>query len=415
MKLSTGAMVFAMLLVPIVLHFMFLDQIAIMFILIPIFKPIITLYGIDPIWFWTMFLVVETVCAIWPPFGYTLFAMKTAVPDVPMSIIFNASWPFVWLICLEHSHHVAVSRSSDIPARVDGALMLAAVGCRSTRLFENAEVRPMTTNSKPAVPAISKSMISGNYLRDAWYVAAWCDDLAEGQLLAREIMNEPIVLLSKADECGGAVGPLSASLCSIAYGKIVKGASGFSVPITAWNLMARAPASTILTAPTIFRLARRRSYATIEKHRAIWIWMGDKNPDYAKVPDFSVLDNAPRIYETKRDRITIKAHYELIVDNLLDLSHVPFLHDGILGNQGILSMLGNHLRTGWQRRHRPSRGQECVAARSVRDLPCRRRTSASTSSASFGGWRQAIFGCSPGSPCPGSRTTWAPDFTLSTC
>jgi len=46
-----------------------------------------------------------------------------------------------------------------------------------------------------------------------------------------------------------------------------------------------------------------------------------------------VLDNAPRIYETKRDRITIKAHYELIVDNLLDLSHVPFLHDGILGNQ----------------------------------------------------------------------------------
>ena len=100
MKLSTGAMVFAMLLVPIVLHFMFLDQIAIMFILIPIFKPIITLYGIDPIWFWTMFLVVETVCAIWPPFGYTLFAMKTAVPDVPMSIIFNASWPFVWLICL---------------------------------------------------------------------------------------------------------------------------------------------------------------------------------------------------------------------------------------------------------------------------------------------------------------------------
>jgi tripartite ATP-independent transporter DctM subunit len=100
MNLSSSAMVFAMLLVPIVLHFMFLDQIAIMFILIPIYKPIIALYGIDPIWFWTMFLVVETVCAIWPPFGYTLFAMKTAVPDVPMSVIFSASWPFVWIICL---------------------------------------------------------------------------------------------------------------------------------------------------------------------------------------------------------------------------------------------------------------------------------------------------------------------------
>ena len=93
-------MVLAMLLVPIVLHFMFLDQIAIMFILIPIFKPIIALYGIDPIWFWTMFLVVDTVSAIWPPFGYTLFAMKTAVPDLPMSTLFSASWPFVRLICL---------------------------------------------------------------------------------------------------------------------------------------------------------------------------------------------------------------------------------------------------------------------------------------------------------------------------
>jgi vanillate O-demethylase monooxygenase subunit len=50
------------------------------------------------------------------------------------------------------------------------------------------------------------------------------------------------------------------------------------------------------------------------------------------VPDFSVLDNVPELHATKRDRITIRANYELIVDNLLDLSHTSYLHDGILGN-----------------------------------------------------------------------------------
>jgi vanillate O-demethylase monooxygenase subunit len=45
-----------------------------------------------------------------------------------------------------------------------------------------------------------------------------------------------------------------------------------------------------------------------------------------------VLDNVPELHATKRDKMTIKANYELIVDNLLDLSHTSYLHDGILGN-----------------------------------------------------------------------------------
>ena len=44
-----------------------------------------------------------------------------------------------------------------------------------------------------------KKMISGTYLRNAWYVAAWSDDLADGQLLGRTIMKEPVVLYRKAD------------------------------------------------------------------------------------------------------------------------------------------------------------------------------------------------------------------------
>src|SRR5258708_23815280 len=44
-----------------------------------------------------------------------------------------------------------------------------------------------------------KKMVSGTYLRNAWYVAAWSDDLGDGQLLGRTIMKHPIVLYRKSD------------------------------------------------------------------------------------------------------------------------------------------------------------------------------------------------------------------------
>jgi vanillate O-demethylase monooxygenase subunit len=46
-----------------------------------------------------------------------------------------------------------------------------------------------------------------------------------------------------------------------------------------------------------------------------------------------VLDTPNESHVTKRDWIEVAANYELVMDNLLDLSHVSYLHDGILGNQ----------------------------------------------------------------------------------
>src|SRR5258706_15962109 len=44
-----------------------------------------------------------------------------------------------------------------------------------------------------------KKMVSGTYLRNAWYVAAWSDDLADGQLLGRTILKHPVVFYRKSD------------------------------------------------------------------------------------------------------------------------------------------------------------------------------------------------------------------------
>jgi tripartite ATP-independent transporter DctM subunit len=97
LKLPTALMLFLMMLVPFIL-FMFLDQVALMLVLIPIYNPLLKVFGFDEIWFYTLFLVVATAGGLTPPFGYTLFALKSAAPTMPIREIYSAAWPFVWII-----------------------------------------------------------------------------------------------------------------------------------------------------------------------------------------------------------------------------------------------------------------------------------------------------------------------------
>lgn len=93
---SNLGMLLLMLAVPFVLC-MFIDTIAVMLLTIPIYQPVIDDLGFDPVWFWLLFLVNITVGAITPPFGYTLFAFKAVTPEMSISQVFRASWPFVLL------------------------------------------------------------------------------------------------------------------------------------------------------------------------------------------------------------------------------------------------------------------------------------------------------------------------------
>ena len=87
-----------------------------------------------------------------------------------------------------------------------------------------------------------KKLISKTYLRNAWYVAAWSDDLVDGQLLARTIMKQPVVLYRKAD------GHVAAILDRCSHGSRLctwersSTAIASSVPITGSNSMRPAPA-----------------------------------------------------------------------------------------------------------------------------------------------------------------------------
>ncbi|MCL6478590.1 MAG: TRAP transporter large permease [Peptococcaceae bacterium] len=89
------AMIAAMLLIVIILG-MFMDQIAIMMITIPIFAPIVNHFGYDPVVFSILMLICLRMGLISPPFGLELFIMKSYSPHTRMNELWAASVPFIF-------------------------------------------------------------------------------------------------------------------------------------------------------------------------------------------------------------------------------------------------------------------------------------------------------------------------------
>jgi tripartite ATP-independent transporter DctM subunit len=79
---------------------MFMDQLALMLIAVPVYSPLIAHLGFDPIWFWMLFLINITLGGITPPFGYTMFVFKSVTLDVSLMEIYRAAWPMVWIAVL---------------------------------------------------------------------------------------------------------------------------------------------------------------------------------------------------------------------------------------------------------------------------------------------------------------------------
>lgn len=92
---STGAIVAGMMLMLIFLG-IFVDQVSMMMITLPIFMPIVQGLGIDPVWFGVMFLICMQLGLLLPPHGLLLMTMRgVAPPSVTMGHIFRAVVPYV--------------------------------------------------------------------------------------------------------------------------------------------------------------------------------------------------------------------------------------------------------------------------------------------------------------------------------
>jgi len=75
-----------------------MDEVTILMITIPIYMPILTNLGYDPLWFGILFVMNMQMSYLTPPFGYSLFYMKgVAPPGVSIGDIYRSVTPFVAL------------------------------------------------------------------------------------------------------------------------------------------------------------------------------------------------------------------------------------------------------------------------------------------------------------------------------
>lgn len=169
---------------------------------------------------------------------------------------------------------------------------------------------------------------SAAWLQNCWYQAAWLHEFATAPLLARTLLNRNVLLFRDAagalctidDRCPHRFAPLSAG--TLEDGVIRCGYHGLS--FDGRGQCVHNPHGAVTSA------MRVQTYPVVERHHAAWIWMGAAEADESKLPALSFIDNTP---ETARyfGYLQTAANYQLLTDNILDLSHADYLHPNSLG------------------------------------------------------------------------------------
>ncbi|WP_043285941.1 aromatic ring-hydroxylating dioxygenase subunit alpha [Paraburkholderia oxyphila] len=172
------------------------------------------------------------------------------------------------------------------------------------------------------------------FLRNAWYVVAWCTDIKR-ELFERTVINESLVLYRTSENkvvclsnrCPHRFAPLH--LGRIVDDRVECGYHG--LVFDGSGRCTHNPHGD----HKIPQAACVQSYLVEERHNLVWIWMGNKDlADPSKIPDFSCLTDTLK-FSSVVGAIEMNANYELITDNLMDLSHVEYVHRGILGSDAI--------------------------------------------------------------------------------
>jgi phenylpropionate dioxygenase-like ring-hydroxylating dioxygenase large terminal subunit len=167
------------------------------------------------------------------------------------------------------------------------------------------------------------------FLKNCWYVVAWSHEVSDTALLARRVLDEPLIVyrtstgevVALADRCCHRHAPLSLGRLEgdhvrCMYHGLCFNPSGRCVDIPG-----------VLQVPAKVRV---RSYPVVVRNRWVFVWMGDpERTDESALPDNFSCDHPD--WRHLPGYLHYDTPYQLVCDNLLDFSHLSYVHERTLG------------------------------------------------------------------------------------
>ena len=175
-------------------------------------------------------------------------------------------------------------------------------------------------------------MSGSYYLRNHWYVVAHDFELADNKPIARTICDIPMVIFRGEDGCVGVLNDRCAHrMAPLSSGQVCGNDIQCGYHGIRFNRdgdCTQIPGG--LDIPKGFRTTR---YPTVERHGFIWAWLGEKAATPETIPDFH--ENNAEGWAPVPGYLNIACNYQLMVDNILDLTHVVFVHPTTLAGGGV--------------------------------------------------------------------------------
>lgn len=175
--------------------------------------------------------------------------------------------------------------------------------------------------------------MNAEFVKEGWYVVAWDHEVRRLELLRRVVLGEPVVLYRTSD--GSAVA--LEDRCCHRHAPLSHGTLQEDRVVCAYHGLEFDPSGACVHVPsqeTIPRGAGVRSYPIIEQDHFVWLWTGAVgNRERTQIPDFKPLRDPA--YAWRGERLHVDGNYALIVENLMDLTHLPALHRTTLASSYI--------------------------------------------------------------------------------
>ena len=179
-----------------------------------------------------------------------------------------------------------------------------------------------------------------SFLTSAWHLAGWSDEVPGDAILSRRICGQPIALLRRAD---GTLAAL-ADRCPHRFAPLSLGTREGDHVRCGYHGLAFDTDGRCVHNPFAERVptgAQVRSYPVEERDGLIWLWPGDPDQaDAATIVDIPWLAATPA-NQRLRGYTLMAANYEYGTDNLMDLSHIEFVHKTSFAGAGVI-FAGRH-------------------------------------------------------------------------